>query len=143
MTQLVYLNMNANLPWTQYIFNYTAPSVTTATLTFSFRDDPSYWYLDAVSVTNSSGQELLSNGGFEQGTLANWIYCNPQYSSSSGSISTVNPYSGSYDYADGSVGAADYLSQTFDVQPNNIYTIEFWLAANGNSMTLAWITVSS
>ena len=135
--------MNSTLSWTQYKFNYTSPNVTMATLTFSFRNDPDFWYLDAVSVTNSSGQQLLTNGGFEQGTLTSWVYCNPKNSSYSGSIDSVNHYSGSYGYSDGSVGAPDYLSQTFNVLPNNIYSVKFWLAANGANMTFAWITISS
>jgi len=143
VTQLLYLNINSGLPWTQYEFNYTAPNVTTATITFSFRDDPNFWYLDAVSVTNSSGQQLLSNPGFELGTLANWVYCNPSNASHSGSVTGSGCYSGLYCYADGSVGAPDYLSQTFSVQPNNIYTVTFWLCAYGTNMTFAWITIST
>jgi hypothetical protein len=135
--------MNSMLSWTQYKFNYTSPNVTTATITFSFRDDPGYWYLDAVSVTNSSGQQLLSNTGFESGTLANWVYCNPSNSSYSGSVTGSTSYSGSYSYEDGSIGAPDYLSQTFSVQPNNIYTVKFWLSSDSNNMTFAWITISS
>lgn len=135
--------MSASLPWTQYIFNYTAPNVNTATLTFSFRNDPSFWYLDAVTVTNSSGQQLLSNGGFEQGSLANWVYCNPKNATYAGSVTSAASYTGIYSYSDGSVGSPDYLSQTFNVVPYNIYTVKFWLGAYGDNMTFAWITVSS
>jgi len=143
--------MNTTLPWTQYIFNYTAPNVTTATLTFSFRNDPSFWYLDDVSVTNSSGQQFLLNGGFEQGTLADWVYCNPNNAIYSGSVYNANAngssyifvHSGSYSYADGSVGSPDYLSQTFNVIPYHVYTVSFWLSEYGGNMSFAWITISS
>jgi len=135
--------MNTTLPWTQYIFNYTAPNITTATLTFSFRNDPNYWYLDDVSVTNSSGQQFLLNGGFEQGTLADWVYCNPKNATFAGSAYYGYSYSGSYSYADGSVGSPDYLSQTFNVIPYQVYTVSFWLSEYGGNMSFAWITISS
>lgn len=143
VSQLLYLNVISTLSWTQYKFNYTAPSVTSVRLTFSFRNDPSYWYLDDVFVTNSSGQQLLLNTGFEQGTLANWIFCNPNSASSSGAVTNLDKYSGLYSYKDGSVGTPDYLSQTFDVLPGNIYTVSFWLKATSSSMTFAWITISA
>jgi hypothetical protein len=136
--------MTATLPWTEYIFNYTAPNVTSATLTFSLRNDPLDWYLDDVSVTNSSGQQLLLNRGFELGTLADWTYCNPNNATWSGFVSgSANPHSGSYCYADGSVGAPDYLSQTFNVQPYSIYSVKFWLSCDSDNMTFAWIYISS
>jgi hypothetical protein len=142
---LLYLNLNANLGWTHYIFNYTAPNATTATISFAFRNDPNYWYLDAVSVTNSSGQQLLLNGGFElnSGSLVDWVYCNPQGSTNPGSVSGANPHSGSYSYEDGSTGALDYLSQTFHVQLNGVYTVSFWLTSVGTSDVFALITISA
>jgi hypothetical protein len=144
-TQLLYLNMNSYISWTYYSFNYTSPNVTTLTLLFSLRSDPNYWYVDDVSVTNSSGQELLSNGDFEQGTLANWVYCNPNNATASGYISNSHICNGYYCYKDGSIGSFDYLSQTFNVRPNQVYTVEFWLALDINhivNMTFASITIS-
>jgi hypothetical protein len=131
------------MSWTQFTFNYTAPNVDAATITFSFRNDPDYWYLDDVSVTNSSGEELLLNDGFEQGSLVDWVYCNPNNAVFSGIVNSVLLHSGSYSYQDGSQGAPDYLSQTFNVQPNNVYTVSFWLNANGASMVFAWVTISA
>ena len=130
---------------TYYSFNYTSPNVTTLTLIFSFRSDPNYWYLDDVSVTNSSGQQLLSNGDFEQGSLIHWVYCNPRNATFSGFISSSLVCHGNYCYADGSIGAFDYLSQTFNVLPNEVYTVQFWLALDSRyivDMTFAYITIS-
>jgi hypothetical protein len=110
---------------------------------FSFRNDPNFWYLDDVSVTNSYGQQLLSNGGFELGSLVDWVYCNPNNASHSGSVTSAVSYDGWYCYQDGSTGAPDYLSQTFNVQPNNVYTVSFWLEAVGTNMVFAWVTVSA
>lgn len=143
ITELLYLSLISPIPWTEYSFNYTAPNITSATLHFALRNDPNFWYLDDVSVTNSSGDELLSNGGFEQGTLSGWTYCNPSNASHSGQVSSSMPHTGSYSYADGSVGAYDYLSQTFTVVPNNIYSIQFWLYASSSSATFALITITS
>ncbi len=133
--------MSANSPWTQHTFNYTAPNVNTATLAFAFRNDPNYWYLDDVSVTNSSGGQLLSNGGFESGSLPPWVYCNPLNSGTLSSVLTGTVHTGSYAYKAGAVGASDYVSQTFNVQPNYIYTVTFWLHSLGTSNVFAWITI--
>ncbi len=112
---------------------------------FSFRSDPNYWYLDDVSVTNSSGQQLLSNGNFESGSLTHWVYCNPKNATDSGYVVNLNLCYGYYCYDDGSMGAFDYLSQTFNVRPNQVYTVQFWLALDSNyivNMTFASITIS-
>ncbi len=142
-TQLLYLSLTSPIPWTKYSFNYTAPNITSATLNFALRNDPSYWFLDDVSVTNSSGNELLTNGGFEQGSLSGWTYCNPSNASYSGQVTSSTFHSGSHSYRDGSVGVSDYLSQTFTVLPNNIYSVQFWLSANSNYLTFALITITS
>ncbi|CAF3874804.1 unnamed protein product [Adineta steineri] len=143
VAQLLYLNVTLILPWTMYSFNYTAPTITSAKLMFALRDDPEFLFVDDVSVTNSSGIQLLSNGNFELGTLSGWTYCNPANASYSGAVSSMDPHNGSYSYADGSVGFMDYLSQSFAVVPNNIYSVTFWLSANSNSSTYALVTIGA
>lgn len=110
---------------------------------FSFRNDPSFWFLDDVSVSNSSGKQFLSNGGFEQGTLTNWVYCNPSNATFAGVVTSSVHHSGTYCYSDGSVGSPDYLSQAFNVQPNTMYSVQFWLSATGTNNTLVWVTLFS
>ncbi|CAF1211268.1 unnamed protein product [Adineta steineri] len=110
---------------------------------FALRDDPEFLFVDDVSVTNSSGIQLLSNGNFELGTLSGWTYCNPANASYSGAVSSMDPHNGSYSYADGSVGFMDYLSQSFAVVSNNIYSVTFWLSANSNSSTYALVTIGA
>jgi hypothetical protein len=110
---------------------------------FALQDDPSFWYLDDVSVTNSSGDQLIVNGGFETSDLTGWAYCNPSNAVSSGIVSSAIPHSGSYSYKDGSVGASDYLSQTFAVVPNNIYSVTFWLYASSSYGTFALVTITT
>lgn len=142
-TQLLYLSLTATLPWTQYSFSYTAPNINSATLVFAFRNDPSFWYLDDVSVTNSTGSELLLNGGFEQGSYSKWTYCNPTQATYAGDVNTNKPHNGSYSYEDRSISAFDYLSQAFTVVPNNTYSVKFWLRATSSNSAYAYITVSS
>ncbi|CAF1244831.1 unnamed protein product [Adineta steineri] len=142
-TQLLYLDLIAMLPWTQYSFNYTAPNINSATIMFALRDDPGIWSLDDVSITDKSGNELLSNGDFEQGYLASWIYCNPSNGTYGGYVGTGSSYDGSYSYLDGVVGVSDYLSQAFTVTPYSNYSITFWLSTNSNSVTFAQIYVTS
>ncbi|UJR06558.1 hypothetical protein I4U23_010842 [Adineta vaga] len=107
------------------------------------RNDPSFWYLDVFSIVNSSGHQFLSNSGFETGDLTAWTYCNPNNATHAGIVDNSNPYTGSYEYADGSVNASDYLSQTFNVIPYNNYTVKFWLSAASNSSSSAFVTISS
>jgi hypothetical protein len=40
-------------------------------LTFQFQQDPSFWQLDNVSVTNSTNSQLVLNGDFQGGSVAN------------------------------------------------------------------------
>ncbi|CAF1102257.1 unnamed protein product [Adineta steineri] len=110
---------------------------------FALRDDPFQWYLDDVSIMDKSGHQLLSNGGFETGDTTDWIYCNPRNATYSGHADSTCAHTASYCYLDGSVGASDYLSQTFTVAPYNNYAIKFYLSAESNSSTFAQVYVTS
>ncbi|CAF4090278.1 unnamed protein product [Rotaria magnacalcarata] len=107
-----------------YSHQSTASSIT---LSMAFRQDPSYWALDDISVTLSTGgPNLVQNPGFETRSLTGYYaFCNPSSSSASGTVSSSNAHSGTYCYYDGSVGNPDYLSQTTTAIPNNYYTISF------------------
>lgn len=142
--QLLYLNMTSYLNKNYYEMNFTSPNVTSLTLMFSFRTDPNFWYLDNVVVANSSGQQLLSNGNFEQGTLAKWVYCNPSNASYSGGIVSSSSYCyGSYCYRDGSVGAFDYLSQNFTVNAYQTYTVGFYVSIGSTfSVTMTFASIN-
>jgi hypothetical protein len=141
-TQLLYLSLTSTLP-SEYSFKYTAPSITSPIITFALRNDPLDWFLDDISVTNSSGTQLLLNNGFEQGSLSSWVYCNPSNAAHAGFVDTSYPHTGHYSYVDGSVNASDYLSQTFTVVPNNTYAVKFWLSANSNSSSFALVSITS
>ncbi|CAF1256699.1 unnamed protein product [Adineta steineri] len=142
-TQLLYLTLTATLPWKKCSFNYTAPNITSATIIFSLRNDPLDWYLDDITITDSSGIELLSNGDFELGDLTSWTYCNPNNAAHAGFVGSSTPHNGYYSYVDGSVNASDYLSQKFTVAPYNNYSVKFWLSANSDKSSFALVSITS
>jgi hypothetical protein len=125
------------------VFNYTAPNVNIAKISFALQNDPDFWYLDDVSITNSSGVQLLSNGNFEAGDLTGWSYCNPKNATNSGTVSMTNSHTGWYSYEDGSVGSSDYLSQSFTVRPNKTVTVRFWLQSSSINGTYASVFITA
>src|SRR6185503_12811612 len=82
-TQVLNLNGQA-IPhaYQQYTADFVATDSST-NLSFAFREDPAFLFLDDVSltdVTTSSG-ELVTNGGFEDGVVGasapnGWTYLN-------------------------------------------------------------------
>lgn len=131
-------------PYKQFSSTYVAISNFTR-VTFTFREDIGYFALDAVSIRSllAPSVELLANGGFENGTLSSWLYCNPSGAPYPGTIKQnsnnftaqgqlYQSYSGNYFYLDGAVGKADYLSQTFATQPGATYNLSFWLYNQGS-----------
>jgi len=51
--------------WTEYTYSVTATGLDT--LNFSFRDDPGYWALDGISVTQTAVPEPASLAGLGGG----------------------------------------------------------------------------
>ncbi len=130
-----------------YICNayaWTSSVTGTVTLAFQLRHDPDYWYLDDVSVYDG-GVQMLSNGGFETGSLSPWIrttlYSN--CTGSPGQISTMYPRTGIYDLADGSNGCPDQISQQFTATIGEVYIVSFWLKSNSTGTGIsAQVTLS-
>ncbi|CAF5036925.1 unnamed protein product [Rotaria sp. Silwood1] len=119
-----------NYTFFQYIF-YAISNRTT--LAFGFRQDPSYWCMDDVSVTPyGASSNLIINGRFETGSLSPFATCAPLGFYASGTISRSYPRTGNYSYYDGTTGRGDYLFQTFITVPQNYYTISFWLQNLGS-----------
>lgn len=133
------------MPYTQYTYTYVAIASTTR-ITFAFREDLGSFLLDDVSVVNinSSNNELIVDGSFENGSLSpSWDHCVPFNSTSDGFILsnatnltwenvTFLTLTGSYCYCDGIVAFADYLSQTFATQIGATYKISYWLFNRGS-----------
>src|SRR5262249_51390576 len=93
------------------------------TLQFGFRDDPSYIFLDEVSVIPTP---LLKNGGFEFGDFTGWT------TSGNFSFCTVNTgtnaaSSGFYGGTFGPQTTLGFISQTVPTVPGQTYLIGFML----------------
>lgn len=85
------------------------------------------WIDDAALVTAAS-VNLVSNGGFETGTLAGWS----NYPSG-GSVSTSSPRTGTYAAAQAGSNAGFYRTIT-GLSPNTTYTLTGWVkVTTGNT----------
>lgn len=76
--------------YTDYTYSYTATLAQTY-ITFEFRQDPAYWGLDDVSVTDSGGTNLVGNGGFETGNLTDWTLIGTRVSKPQAKSTLVTP----------------------------------------------------
>ena len=97
-------------------------------MSFTLRNDPDYWYLNNVFVY-AGGTEMLTNTGFETGSLSPWVRTAPNgyCGAFPAMISNSNCLSGSYCATDGSNGCADALSQQYTATAGQVYTVSFWL----------------
>ncbi|CAF1090968.1 unnamed protein product [Adineta steineri] len=118
-------------------FQWTSPTTGMVSLTFQFRHDPSTWYLDDVSIYHGAVQ-MLTNGGFESGTMSPWVRTTPNGACSgwpsqvSTTVHSVSPHTGTYYYIDGSYGCADQISQSFMATAGEIYIVSFWLQSGSS-----------
>ncbi|CAF4353630.1 unnamed protein product, partial [Rotaria magnacalcarata] len=124
-TMLLNLYNPGSFSYTYYSYSYT-PTTKQATIMIELQQDPSSIYIDAVSVLNSSSQQLLTNGDFETGSLAPWQHGTV----SSGGVSSGCGYSGSYCYRDAIVGQTDNIHQTFATVPGSAVIVSFYLQNN-------------
>ncbi|CAF4289755.1 unnamed protein product, partial [Rotaria sordida] len=145
-TLLLSLVNASSFNYTYYRYIYRAISNIT-TLTFAFRQDPSFWCLDDISVIqyNTSNirntSNLIGNGDFEKGALVNYSLCTPSDRNPTGSVYSGCAHAGNYSYYDGSYAPGDYLSQTFATIPQQQYQISFWLQNMGSAPNFINVTV--
>jgi hypothetical protein len=130
----------------QYTVNFMATSATT-NLSFAFREDPAFIFLDDVSLTLGAGPNLLVNPGFELGpvgsnTPTGWTYLNSFGATFSGFVSNNNPHSGSNNYYDGAVQAYDGITQAVATTIGQVYTVSFWLTDNSGNSTFSRISTN-
>jgi hypothetical protein len=127
------------MSWTCFSFNWTA-SATNHTINFQFRLDCCNWYMDDVSIFDSSANQLILNGGFEGGTSGtanglpnanNWTFLK-NACGCCGGVSNSSKKSGSYSWGDGCIGSTDNLSQLFSTIIGNTYFISWWLMSGGS-----------
>lgn len=128
--------------YTYYSTSFVA-TLPKTTVSFAFRDDPSYFSFDDVSVAlTGGGPNLLADPGFESASVgsappAGWTY----YFEQAGILDAAgvvengaptgladNPNSGSNYWFDGSVGGYDGIGQTVNTTVGQSYTIGFYLA---------------
>ena len=130
--------------YTYYSTLYKANSTQTA-ITFAFRNNPSLWCLDDVSVIDvSSNTELVTNGGFEDNPPDGFIRCNSYRNSSTTSFTTSSyPHSGQRSFcSSGRTGPPVYLSQTLSTKIGQTYQVSFWLENNRNTPNNAQVLMS-
>lgn len=130
--------------YTCFAYEWTSNKTGLVTLAFDLRHDPDYWYLDDVYVY-AGGTPMISNSGFETGSLSPWIRSTPYgfCSGTAGQVTTTNCRSGTHCIKDGSNGCSDRISQQFSAINGNHYTVSFWLrsGATGSGIT-ATVTLS-
>ena len=153
VTTLLDLEDSPQQAYTLYTYSFQAQLAQTF-LTFEFRQDPAYWNLDDVSVTNSANTQLITNGGFENGayggqaTPNNWTLIGQAGLQAGGTVSTGcqragGPHSGTYCYNDGAVGGVDGLYQSFATTIGATYSIAFWLAGDGGGTASAVVQIGA
>lgn len=143
-TTLYSTSSGGGTTYTCFAYQWTSPTTGLVTLAFQLRHDPSYWYLDDVSVYGGATQ-MLSNGGFETGSLSPWVRTTPNgnCAGAPGQVSSSTPHSGTYGLRDGSNGCADQISQQFTATAGQIYIVSFWLKSGGTGSGIsALVTLS-
>ncbi|CAF4908030.1 unnamed protein product, partial [Rotaria socialis] len=111
-----------------YVYSWTSPTTGPVTFMFELRNDPGQWYVDDTSIYQG-GTQMLTNIGFETGSLSPWVRTGP-YGSCGGYVARICNYncrSGSYCACDGSNSCADRLSQQFTAAAGQVYIVSFWL----------------
>ncbi|CAF4137567.1 unnamed protein product [Rotaria magnacalcarata] len=135
---------NTSSTWTSITRNFTALSAN-STLVMVIKASTNYgWFLDDFSVEDSSGNEMLTNGNFENGTLTNgWIstHCEDLYCAN---ITNSGCSGGSGLCYDVTCDTVQALQQTFPTTPTNAYTFSFqikWVGSNGSTNN-NWLSYS-
>lgn len=131
-SEVILLNLEniAAQPWTTYAYNYTATEAQSY-IRFKLRQDPSWEYLDTISVKVQGNQtNLLTNGDFETGNLSGWIQ---------GAVAGWNGGSGSVVFGGANTGNYRYrawnrsLFQSFTTTPGQNYTFSFAFENDGGT----------
>lgn len=131
-----------------YVYNYTATG-TSSVFALSMQRQTAFFAIDDISITSLAAPsiQLITNGGFETGSLAPWSYCNQNNAANTGGVQTFNyiysgftynPNTGSYYYVGGDIVSSDYISQTFSTVAGQVYSVSLWvLVASGGPSTSA------
>ena len=148
---LLNLQNATSSPLTMYSYTYTAVLSQTY-ITFQFRQDPSYYNLDNVSITPlGSSTALAVNGDFEGSTTPmggqlvpnGWTFIGQAGLQAGGTVGSGCGVSASACWHDGSVGGVDGLFQSFATTIGSQYTISFFLANLGAGTNEAVVQVGA
>ena len=125
--------------YTTYTTSFVATGSTTD-VAFALRDDPSFFSLDDVSVTaTTGGANLISNGDFEQGPVggnapADWSYLNLYNAEANGVVESNCGVGGSLCYFDGAIGSYDTITQAISTTAGTAYTLTFDLTEGSDQV---------
>ena len=137
-----------NATYQSYHYTFTtgqAPSL--QYLSFLFRNDPGFTWLDSVSLTaQGSTANVLQNGDFEAGgkagdtTIPGWQSIGTAGLPNAGALGTADrsqdqiakPKGGDKFWVDGATGGYDGLTQQVSLAANTTYTLTFQLAVDPN-----------
>lgn len=118
--------------YTLYTADFTATASTTD-ITFAFRNDPGYFAMDNVTITDltTSSPVTVVNGGFEDGNLTGWTYDNVYGAGFGGGVADgcfgMSNYAGNDVWCDGATQAYDAIDQVVGTTSGNLYAVSFYL----------------
>jgi len=132
--------------YTPYSVSFVATDATT-NVSFAFREDPAFLFLDNVSVTTGGGPNLLLNGDFELGVVGDnapvdWNFLNTFGATFAGVVQAGSGIGGSNSYYDGAVQAYDGITQGISTTVGSTYTISFSLMDNGPYTTFSQVSTN-
>ena len=139
------------ISYTQYSVSFTATAATT-NLSFAFREDPAFLFLDDVVLTTGIGPNLpnlVVNGDFESGVVGQqapvgWTYLNTFGVGAAGVVggTAALAHSGSNYYVDGAIQGYDAITQAISTSVGTVYDLSFWLNDNGGLTTFSRLSTN-
>ena len=131
--------------YTLYTTSFVA-SLATTNLSFAFREDPAFLFLDDIVLTTGAGPNLLVNGGFELGpngasAPTGWTYLN-LFGAAAGGVVSSGARTGSFAYVDGAVQAYDGITQSVATIVGATYNLSFWLTDNSSLTTFSQLSTN-
>ncbi len=115
--------------WTMCTYSYLAATSTNRTLKFVFQTGNKHdWYLDDVSVRNSTSMEMMINGNFESTpSLIGWTLGSSGSCSSNSGISSSYYHSLNQSYHHGCGSTNTWIYQSFAAISGQVYNVTFWV----------------
>ncbi|CAF1372720.1 unnamed protein product [Rotaria magnacalcarata] len=131
---------NVSASWISIERNFTASSANSTLIVIISATNTSGWLLDDLSVEDSGGNEVLSNGNFENGTVTNGWLSTSCTGVNCGAITSSGCNGGSTECFQVTCNTNHALQQMFPTTPGNMYI--FSLAADVLGSTSSSISIS-